>query len=296
MIISFESVRTVLAYESIRFLRRQISAGRIAPAVAMARLLAAALVLGLVTTGGCRGAGAPARQLAVAAASDLKFSLDEIVRAYVAAHAGADVRVTYGSSGNFHAQLRNRAPFDLFLSADVGYPRDLESHGLTIPGSTFTYAFGRLALWVDARSGIDVERRGMEALRDPAVRHVAIANPAHAPYGRAAEAAMRSFGVYAEVQPKLVLGENVAQAVQFVESGAADAGLVAVALVRPPEMASRGRVWDVPSNSYPPLEQGGAILRWARDPREAQAFRAFLLADAARAILYRHGFGLPRSQ
>src|SRR5258708_35037059 len=132
----------------------------------------------------------------VAAAGDTKFAFDEIVEAFRRQRPDIEARVTYGSSGNFYAQLSNRAPYDMFLSADLGYPTRLIREGRAAPDSEFVYGVGRLVVWVSRRSSIDVEKLGMDALRDPSVRKVAIANPAHAPYGRSAVAAMTNLEVY----------------------------------------------------------------------------------------------------
>jgi molybdate transport system substrate-binding protein len=196
--------------------------------------------------------------------------------------------VTYGSSGSLFAQLLNRAPFDVFLSADVGYPNELAARGLTLADGTFTYGVGRIVLWAPAGSPIDVAT-GLTAVVDPRVRHLAIANPAHAPYGRAAEAALRAAGVYDRVAAKLVLGENVAQTLQFVQSGAADLGIIARALAVSPPVRGSGQSWDIPADWYPPIAQGGAILRWAESPEAARQLRAFMLGGEARAILERYG-------
>lgn len=228
----------------------------------------------------------------IAAAADLNVALGELVARFSASHA-ADVSVSYGSSGTFYAQLLNQAPFDMFFSADIEYPRQLASRGLTADGSEFVYAIGRLVVWAPASSSVDVERLGLQALMAAPVAHVSIANPDHAPYGRAAIAAMRSAGVYERVRPKLVFGENVAQALQFVQTGAADAGVVALSLVKSPALEGKGRLFEVPADAYPRMEQGGAILKWAADPESARALRAFVLAEEGRAILKRHGFYLP---
>lgn len=190
----------------------------------------------------------------------------------------------------FYSQLVNHAPFDLFLSADVQYPNKLAQQGLILPGSQFSYADGRIVLWTGTATGIDVERLGLQALRLPAVRHIAIANPQHAPYGRAAEAALRSTGIYDAVKDKLVMGENISQTFQMAQSGAADVGIVALSLALAPNVAGQGRYWNVPENAYPRIQQGGAILKWTGNPDGAQAFRDFLLAPAGRAILKRYGF------
>ena len=264
----------------------------------MKRLAAvlAALAVSLAAAGcGGRGdAGAPAhraRAVRVAAAADLRFALDEIVAAFEADHSDVDVAVSYGSSGTYYAQLQRGAPYDVFLSADVSYPRRLGDEGLTLSGSTFTYAVGRIVLWVRNGSPLDVGR-GFDVLLDPSVAHVAIANPEHAPYGRAAEAALASAGVLDRLQPKLVLGENVSQTMQFAQSGSADAGIVALSLAMAPTVAHDGRYWEVPLDRYPRMEQGGAIMKTAADPDAARAFTAFLRSDAGRAILRRYGFSM----
>jgi len=227
-------------------------------------------------------------QLRIAAAADLRFALDDLVKHYTEQHSKVTITPVYGSSGLFYAQLSNHAPFDLFLSADVQYPDKLAAQGLVLPGSQFTYAVGRIVLWTTNSSGIDVEHLGIEALRQPAVKHIAIANPAHAPYGQAAVAALHSLGLYGEIQSKLVMGENISQAFQLAQSGAAEVGIVALSLALAP--GSNGHYWEVPVAAYPPLKQGGAIMKWTANPEAAQQFRAFLLAPEGRAILKRYGF------
>src|SRR5205085_7290504 len=176
----------------------------------------------------CGSPKAPVKTVRIAAAADLRFALDELTVAFERAHPAVALSVSYGSSGSFFAQLLNRAPFDVFLSADVDYPRQLAARGLTLPGGEFTYAVGHIVLWTPAGAPVDVAQSGMKVLVDPRVGHIAIANPEYAPYGRAAVAAMRTDGVYERVAAKLVFGENVSQALQFVQSRAADVGVVAV--------------------------------------------------------------------
>jgi molybdate transport system substrate-binding protein len=229
----------------------------------------------------------PASQkLAIAAAADLNFALPEIAREFRIADPKVELEIAYGSSGNFFAQIGNRAPFDVFLSADVEYPRKLAAAGIGPADSVFRYAVGRLVVWVPAGSPLDPKT----ALRDPGVKHIAIANPQHAPYGRAAQAALRTLGLYQTVEPKLVLGENIAQTLQFVESGAADAGIVALSLALAPPVSARGRYWEIPPDAYPRIEQGGIILK---DSKAARDFRAFLLSADGRRILKQYGFFVP---
>ncbi len=234
-----------------------------------------------------------AARLRVAAAADLRYAMDELVAAWAAERPEARVDVAYGSSGTFFAQIAEGAPFDVYFSADVAYPRRLEASGQAAPGATRLYAIGQIVVWAPAESGLDVEGRGLQALADPAARAVAIANPEHAPYGRAAVAALKSAGIYAQVAPKLVLGENVAQAAQFVDSGNADVGVIALSLALAPGMRDRGRHAVVPLEAYPRLEQGAVVLGSAEDPALAEAFLDHVLGPAGREVLNRYGFLLP---
>lgn len=247
---------------------------------------------GLIALALALPAGAASRELRVAAASDLRFALDELAAEFSRAHPDVALKISYGSSGNFFAQLSSRAPFDVFLSADAEYPRRLAADGLGL-GPPFAYAVGRLVLWVGKASPLEIESQGLRALRSSAARRIAIANPRHAPYGRAAEAALRSAGVYDAVAERLVLGENVAQTAQFVQSGAADAGLIALSLALAPQLKAEGRFVELPAGSYPRLEQGGLVLSWAQDPAAARGFCGFLQGEPGRAALARFGFSLP---
>jgi molybdate transport system substrate-binding protein len=239
-----------------------------------------AAVAGLVALfSACGHANSP-HKLSIAAAADLQFALAEGARQFHQQHPRTELAIDYGSSGNFYAQIRNGAPFDLFLSADVQYARNLAQ------GAVFVYAAGRIAVWVPASSKLDPAT----ALRDPSVRRIAIANPQHAPYGRAAEAALRSMGLYDSVEKKLVLGENISQTLQFIQSGAADTGIVALSLAVAPKMREQGRYWEVPVSAYPKIEQGGVILK---DSPEAREFREWLLGPSGRSLLKQYGFSLP---
>ena len=230
-------------------------------------------------------------KIRVAAAADLQFALDEL-GAQFEKRAARRIDVVFGSSGNFFAQIQNGAPFDVFLSADMEYPRKLESAGLVAPGSFFEYATGRIAIWMPKDAKADLARLGWKALLEPGVERIAIANPEHAPYGRAAVAALRSAGVYEQVRPRLVYGENIAQAAQFAASGSAQAGILALSLAISPAMRD-GQRWEISADLHPPIEQGAIILKSASDKEGARAFMDFLKSDAGRKILESHGFALP---
>jgi len=234
-----------------------------------------------------------AQDIRVAAAADLKFALDEVAARFEK-QAGKKIDVIYGSSGNFYAQIQNSAPFDVFLSADIDYPRKLEAAGLAEPGTLYEYAVGRIVIWMPADAWADLAKLGWKALLEPGVERIAIANPEHAPYGRAAVAALRNAGLYEQVRRRLVYGENIAQAAQFVASGSAQAGILALSLAVSPVM-KEGKRWEIPANMHPPIEQGVVILKSAKDREGAQAFLAFLKSDAGRKILESHGFMLPSS-
>jgi molybdate transport system substrate-binding protein len=245
---------------------------------------------------GCSGEKAPAtggREVRVAVAANFKFAFDDIAAAFQEKNQGIKVTATYGSSGNFYAQLSNKAPFDLFLSADTNYPRKLIEDGLADKDSEFLYAVGQIVVWVRNDSKLDLDNFGINAVADPSVKKLAIANPRLAPYGQAAEAAMKKLGVYDDVKDRLVLGENIAQTTQFVESGAADVGIIALSLAVAAPVKDKGRYWVVPLDAYPPIEQNGVILNWARDREAAQSFRSFMTGPEGRAILKRYGYTLP---
>lgn len=243
-------------------------------------------------TGSARPVSAPRVTVRVAAAADLKFAMEEVKAALATSRPDLDITVTYGSSGTFFQQLSNGAPFDLFLSADLGYPRKLAEAGLARSDDLFSYAVGRLVVWAPKDSPVDATR-GLAALADPQARKVAIANPEHAPYGVAAVAAMKTAGVYEAAKGKLVLGENVAQAAEFALSGNAQVGVIALSLAMSPQFKDQGGYVEVPLESYPRIDQGGIVLASAGDTVAARAVKDFLLSDAGLAILKSCGFFLP---
>jgi molybdate transport system substrate-binding protein len=232
-----------------------------------------------------------AQQLRIAAAADLQFALGDLAAQYEK-QTGVKLSVTYGSSGNFFAQIENGAPFDLFFSADITYPQKLIDKGLAARESLYSYAFGRIVLWVPRDSPLDPAKLHWKTLLDSRVQKIAIGNPEHAPYGRAAVAAIRKAGIYDQVSGKFVLGENISQAAQFVESGNAQAGIVAVSLAISPAMKD-GKRWEIPLDLYAPLEQAVVLLNSSPEKSTALAFLAFLKTDEARATLTRYGFALP---
>jgi molybdate transport system substrate-binding protein len=234
-----------------------------------------------------------ADEINVAAASDLSFAMKELAANYEK-QTGTVVKVTLGSSGNFFTQIQNGAPFDLFFAADIDYPKKLEAGGLGEPGTLYQYATGKIVLWVPAESKLDVNK-GLALLTDPSVRKIAIANPRHAPYGRAAVAAMSKQGIYEKITDKLVFGENISQTAQFVESGNADTGIIALSLALAPAMADKGKYFEIPQDLYPPLDQGAIVVKSSQKKEEAKQFLAYLKTPESVALLQRYGFKLPES-
>lgn len=224
---------------------------------------------------------AAAAPLRLAAAADLATCMPALNAGF-----GGETSVTTGASGNFHAQIRNGAPFDILLSADTGYPQALADAGLAEGASMMVYALGQLMLW-SADPGLDTGA-GLSVLTNPAVRRIAIANPEVAPYGRAAKAALQQAGLWERLQGKLVYGENVAQAMQFVESGNAQAGLVGKA-----HLQGRPGGWALPPGSHPVLEQGAIVTARGKANPAAARYLEFLRSERGRALLAGCGFMLP---
>jgi molybdate transport system substrate-binding protein len=237
-------------------------------------------------------AGASAQELKIAAASDLTLALEKVGAAFKK-QTGVQLKVSYGSSGHFFSEIRNGAPFDVFLSADRDYADSLEGSGKTDQGAT-VYAQGRLVLWVAARTALDPSPKNLDVLTSNRITKIAIANPEHAPYGRAAVAAMSHFGVYDKVKSKLVLGESVSQAAQFAESGNAEAALIPMALVLAESFKKSGHYAIVPPESYPTLLQAAVVLRSSQNKQEAHRFVEFLRSAAAQKILREYGFEAPK--
>lgn len=231
----------------------------------------------------------------IAAAADLRLALTDVARAFKR-DTGQDVELVFGSSGNFHQQLRQGAPFDVFLSADEAYALDLATTGITVDTGRL-YAVGRLALVAPTGSPLKVDE-GLAGLRralaSGQVRRFAIANPDHAPYGQRAREALEQAGLWAPLQPRLIMGENVAQALQFAIEGGAEGGIVAWSLMLDPALAGRVDYVLIPAEAHQPLRQRMVLMRTAGE--SARAFYDYLAQPAARAILLRHGFALPPGQ
>lgn len=234
-----------------------------------------------------------AQAITVAAAADLQFVMQDVAARFQK-ETGNSVKLIYGSSGNFFQQIQNGAPFDIFFSANLDFPKKLEAAGLTEPGTFYQYATGKIVIWVPNDSKLDISS-GLPSLLNPAIRKIAIANPQHAPYGQAAVAAMKKQNVYDKVADKFVLGENISQAASFVVSGSADVGIVALSLALSPNMKNNGRYAEIPSTDYPPLEQACVILKSSQQKAIAGTFLNFIKTPAVTELFRTSGFALPGS-
>lgn len=246
------------------------------------------------------GLPAPARvpatavtPVAVAAAGDLRGTLEDLKARFEATHPGVQLQLSFGPSGNLSAQIRQGAPFDLFLSADTAFPEGLVQAGLVSAEGIFPYATGFLTLWVRKDLGLDPVQGGLKVLLDPAIKKIATANPLLAPYGRAGEGALRQAGLYDAVQARLVFADNIAQAAQYLQVGTAEAGLISGSQADHPALRKTGLAWVLPAKAYPPLRQAGVILKRTLCLEQARAFKTFLLGPEGQAILAQHRFGKP---
>jgi len=228
-----------------------------------------------------------AEQVLVAVAANFVPPFRELAMEFEKA-TGHTVQVASGSSGNFYAQIKNGAPFDVFFSADNERPKLLEDEGLGVKGSRFTYAIGRLVLWSPDPKLV----KGEDTLRSESFKHLAIANPKTAPYGVAAMQAMQKLGVWESVQPRLVLGENLGQTMGFIESGNAELGFLALSQVVDPRMKGKGGRWDVPINLHEPIQQDVVLLAKGKENQAAKALMEFMGGPQATAIIERYGYEL----
>lgn len=235
-------------------------------------------------------------ELLVAAAADLNQVLPVVAERFQR-ESKIQVKLSFGSSGNFFAQIQNGAPFDVFFSADIDFPKRLESAGLAMPGSLYEYAVGKIALWVPNGSRLNVNQ-GLSVLLDPDVRKIAIANPVHAPYGKAAMAALQHDHdhLYERVKDKLVLGENISQTFELVHTGNADVGIVALSLAMAPKAKDAGRFFEIPTTLYPAIRQGAVIIKASKHKDTAKSFLNFLKRPEIVALFEQYGFQVPVSK
>jgi len=236
--------------------------------------------------------GASAQSITVGAAADLNYAFTDLASQFERS-TGNKVILTVGASGNLYSQIMNGAPFDLFFSADEEYPKRLVESGKADSSSLRIYAVGHLVLWVPNRSSLDPGKLQMGVLTETAIKRIAIANPMHAPYGRAAIAALEHYGLKSKVADKLVMGESVSQAAQFVQSGNAQAGLIALSLAKSPAMESKGKYWELPLDAYPELRQAVVVVTASQRKKTAQAFVDFVLSAEGQAVLKKYGLTPP---
>ena len=241
---------------------------------------AVALVLLLLSAG--LHASEPLR---IAAASDLRYALDEIIEAYRQKHPDASIQVIYGSSGKMTTQIIHGAPYDVFFSADIAYPEKLREQGMTATEPA-VYAMGRIVIW---SSTLNAASLTLEDLAVDGIRRIAIAQPAHAPYGLRAKEALQAAGVWEAVQGKLVFGENIAHAAQMARSGAAQVGIIALSLAQFPDLATHG-YHLIDETLHTPLTQSYVITRRGGNKPEARAFASFMAGETAHGIMSRYGF------
>ncbi|MDM7456002.1 MAG: molybdate ABC transporter substrate-binding protein [Tepidimonas sp.] len=254
--------------------------------------LASAAVLGWQRPAQAQSVGAPPT---VAAAADLKFAVQEVAELFEQ-QTGQKLRLVFGSSGNFYAQILQGAPFHLYMSADEDYVLKLADAGKTLDRGRL-YAYGRIGIIVPKGSPLkaDGELRDLAAaLKDGRLRKFAIANPEHAPYGRRAQEALQHAGLWSAIEPKLVYGENIAQTAQFATSGSTDGGIIALSLAKSPQLAALGDFALIPAEWHQPLAQRMVLLKDA--PQAAREFYAFLATAPAQAIMTRYGFVMPQTR
>jgi molybdate transport system substrate-binding protein len=243
------------------------------------RLLLATAIL-LVTS------QATASEIRVAVASNFTRAIRVAANVFEA-DTGHKVTLAFGSTGKHYAQIVNGAPFDAFFAADVRRPKLLEQEGLAVPGSRFTYAIGKLILWSPEAALVDAKGRVLE---HGEFRYLAIANPKLAPYGLAAREVLQSRGLWDDLNRRLVRGENIGQAFQFVASGNAELGFVARSQLMRPGFEIEGSHWDVPAELYTPIEQQAVLLK---DSEAARAFMSFVRSEEAIRIIRDHGYETP---
>lgn len=232
-----------------------------------------------------------AENLTIAAASDMTYCLPELVKEFQAANPNNDIKIVFGASGSLFAQIKNGAPFDVYLSADMQYPTELANVGAADKATLLPYARGHLMLWT-ASAAINLDK-GLNGLKQESIKRIAIANPQTAPYGRAARAALQQAKLWEDLMPLLVFGENISQTLQYSETGNADVAIVSRSLVLSPKMVGKGHAQAIPETAYPPLNQGLVITNKGSGNLLAVKFAKFMQSDKAKTILERFGFSIP---
>ena len=227
------------------------------------------------------------KPLRIAAASDLKFALDSISKIFSQIQDVSFPEISYGSSGKLFEQIRNGAPFDLFFSADESLPEKLQKEGLT-EGAPKLYGIGRIVIW---SKKINAETEGIRSLMNPALQKISIANPNHAPYGEKAKEFLENTKMWDSLETKMVYGENISQTAQFLITGAADAGIIALSLAKSKSMSSeKGYYFLIPDSLHSPLRQSFVLLRTKENHSESSAFHEFMISETAKEILRYNGF------
>jgi len=228
-----------------------------------------------------------AQTVKIAAAANLRFILDEIKEKYVAQNPKAKILVNLGSSGSFFQQISNGADFDLFMAADKTFPDKLKTQGI-VAGDVKTYAFGKLVLWSNS---VDVSK-GMGILSDKSVKHIAVAKPELAPYGKRAVECLQYYKLFDQLKSKIVYADNIAQTAQFAQTGNAEVAFLALALAMSPDM--KGTYFNLDEKSYKPVEQAMVLVKgWQRNP-EAAKFMKFVLSATCKPIFEKYGFIVPK--
>jgi molybdate transport system substrate-binding protein len=233
-------------------------------------------------------------KLFIAAAADLRFVMPELVKLFKKDNPDTFVQTSFESSGTLAAQIEEQAPFDIFFSADSSYPQRLVEKGLAEGNRDYIYARGSLVIWYSKNAQLHFSRtdlsKGMKLLLDPRIKKIAIANPNHAPYGKAAVAALQKEGVYDLVKNKLVIGDNIAQAAEFAETGAASVGVLALSLASSVQLRQEGDFFAVPKSDYPPLVQSMLVVKDCNDKTQAEKFKNIVLDPKNKALFNQYGF------
>ncbi|MCG2586025.1 molybdate ABC transporter substrate-binding protein [Massilia sp. TS11] len=242
----------------------------------------------LLAAGLLAAAMARADEIQVAVAANFAGPIQQIASGFERS-SGHRLRITTGATGKFYAQIRSGAPFEVLLAADDSTPARLEAEGAAVPGTRFTYAVGKLALW-SSKPGL-VDDKG-EVLRTGSFSHLALANPKLAPYGAAALETLSALGLAERLRPRMVMGENIAQTYQFVATGNAELGFVALSQIQENGVLKGGSAWLVPAQLHAPIRQDAVLLAKGKDRPAALALLAYLKSDAARAVIAAAGYGL----